>query len=281
VASFLRSRSGGSAETVKTYGKRLARYVAWHGGDGVDRASYDSYIAKIKREGRRPNGVALDARVLLLYADFIGIDTKGWQSPKMRETATSYLRENEYQLLLRGLAASPRDAEDRRFLAEFLRGTGLRLAEFQSLRWRDLDMEIGTVTVRSGKGGRTRTVPMPWDGPPAVARAIESATEQFWRKFPDKTLAEARLVTERVSIWEHAWEIENFLREAAKRAGLSGIECHPHVLRHSFAVDLTLRGVPQAVVQRLLGHASPATTGRYQKIAPVDIIDALRKAGKG
>src|SRR5271157_479884 len=88
VASFLRSRSGGSVETVKTYASRLGRYVEWHGGEGIDRESYDSYIAKIKREGRRPNGIALDARVLLLYADHLEVSTKGWQRVKMHDVVT-------------------------------------------------------------------------------------------------------------------------------------------------------------------------------------------------
>ena len=42
IAAFLRSRSGGSAETVRTYGKRLARYVAASGGPGIDRDRYDA-----------------------------------------------------------------------------------------------------------------------------------------------------------------------------------------------------------------------------------------------
>lgn len=279
VAGFLRSRSGGSADTVDTYGRRLARYAEWHGGPGIDRASYDGYIAKIKREGRRPNGIALDARVLLLYADFLKVDTEGWQRLKLRDVPTAWLRENEYEMLRRALADSPRDAEDRVFLADFLRGTGLRLREFLTLKWSDLDMVEGSVTVRSGKGGKTRVVPIPWEGPPALVRALESAQTAFWRRHPRKTLDEARLVSEFVWPTREPWRVHNMLYAAATRAKLGALGIHPHVFRHSFAVDLTLRGVPQAVIQRLLGHASPQTTSRYQQVMPIDIIQALQKAG--
>jgi site-specific recombinase XerD len=278
VAAFLRSRSGGSPDTVRTYAKRLARYTQWRGGPGIDRSSYDAYLARIKREGRRPNGIALDARVLLLYADFLKVDTDGWQRVRLRDVPTAWLRENEYEALRRALAGSRRDAEDRVFLLDFLRGTGLRLREFMQLRWRDIDLEVGTVTVRAGKGGRTRVVPIPWRGPPAAARALEAAQQAFWRRHPDRTLAEGRLVGDRVSPWEHQWRVRNFLTSAARRAGLQGLEVHPHILRHCYAVDMTLRGVPQAIVQRLLGHASPATTSRYQQVAPVDIVEALHRA---
>ena len=148
------------------------------------------------------------------------------------------------------------------------------------LRWRDVDFEGETVTVRSGKGGKLRVVPLPWEGPPALVRAMESARAAFWRRHPAKTLPEARLVSDFVWPDRDRWRVNNLLKAAATRAGLQGVEIHPHVLRHSYAVDLTLRGVPQAVIQRLLGHASPSTTGRYQKIAPLDIIEALRKAAQ-
>ncbi len=281
VRSFLRARSGGSVETVRTYSRRLAHYTEWHGGPGIDRESYDGYITKIKKDGRRQNGIVLDAQILRTYAEHNGIDTKAWQRTHQKDVPVQWIRDNEYAALREALATSRRDGRDRVFLLDFLRGTGLRLGEFQALRWRDIDMEQGIVLVRSGKGGKMRSVPIPYDGPPAMCRALEAVQEAFWRVHPENTLAEARLMGDRISMWRHGWEIQNFLRSGAKRAGLAALQIHPHVLRHSFAADLTLRGVPQAVIQRLLGHASPATTARYQQIAPTDIVEALRKASSG
>lgn len=280
IGSFLRSRSGGSPETVRTYASRLAQYTKWHGGPGIDRESYDSYMAMIRKKGRRPNGIALDSMILHLYADFLKVETEGWQRPRQKGVPVQWLRDNEYTALREALLASPdpKDGLDRAFLLDFLRGTGLRLGEFQALRWRDLDMEAGSVLVRSGKGGKMRVIPLPYDGPPAMSRALEAAQQAFWRVHPKETLSEARLVGDKVSVWDHGWRIQNFLREGARRAGLTTLGIHPHVLRHSFAVDLTIRGVPQAVIQRLLGHASPATTARYQQVSPVDIVTALRRA---
>src|SRR5262249_26553503 len=47
-----------------------------------------------------------------------------------------------------------------------------------------------------------------------------------------------------------------------------------HVLRHTFATQLTLRGVPLTVVKELLGHSCIAMTMRYSHVAP----SALRSA---
>jgi hypothetical protein len=47
-----------------------------------------------------------------------------------------------------------------------------------------------------------------------------------------------------------------------------------HVLRHTFATQLTLRGVPLTIVKELLGHSSITTTMRYSHVTP----SALRSA---
>ncbi|MBF6555554.1 MAG: tyrosine-type recombinase/integrase [Acidimicrobiales bacterium] len=278
VPAFLRSRSGGSTATVDTYRRRLARYVEWNHGTEIDRNRYDSYVAKLKRDGRQPNGIALDAQVLLLFAEHMDISTKGWQRPRSREVAVAWLRDAELEALRRALADSECDGPDRVFAVDFLRGTGLRLGEFLALRWRDVDMEEGLVTVRSGKGGKLRVVAVPWDGPPAGVRAIEGATAAFWRRHPERTLAEARAVTGPVAPWRRQWEVHNWLRAGALRAGLGGVAVHPHLFRHGYTLDLVMRGVPLPVVQRLLGHSSLRTTSRYAQVTPVDIVEALRKA---
>ena len=56
------------------------------------------------------------------------------------------------------------------------------------------------------------------------------------------------------------------LKRACKRAGLRPI--HWHVLRHTFASHLAMRGVPLKAIQELLGHATMEMTMRYAHLAP-------------
>src|SRR5262249_40444064 len=62
------------------------------------------------------------------------------------------------------------------------------------------------------------------------------------------------------------------LARACRKAGLRVITWH--VLRHTFATQLAMKGIPLHVVQALLGHVSIATTMRYAHVAP----SALRAA---
>ena len=64
----------------------------------------------------------------------------------------------------------------------------------------------------------------------------------------------------------HEVNISRELARAAKLAGLSK-RVTAHVLRHSFATHLLLRGVDIRSIQDLLGHADVRTTEIYTQLA--------------
>ena len=46
-------------------------------------------------------------------------------------------------------------------------------------------------------------------------------------------------------------------------AGISGVRCSPHTLRHTFAVQYLLAGGDVYVLSRTLGHSTVSTTEIY------------------
>lgn len=77
---------------------------------------------------------------------------------------------------------------------------------------------------------------------------------------------------------ECKWPLWN----ACRRAGLRRIGWH--VLRHSFASDLAMRGVPLKAIQELMGHATIEMTMRYAHLSPDvrrDAVQLLDDRGHG
>jgi site-specific recombinase XerD len=154
----------------------------------------------------------------------------------------------------------------------FTLNTGLRLGELRALRLEDVDRAQRQVTVsRSAwkaevagtKGKRVRVVPLN-DAAMAALAGIEGRRGFV---FAD----DAKMLTKEQCKWP--------LWRASDKADL-GRRIGWHVLRHSFASHLVMRGVSLKAVQELLGHTTLAMTMRYAHLAPNYLrgaVDALAR----
>lgn len=68
-------------------------------------------------------------------------------------------------------------------------------------------------------------------------------------------------------------DIRGSLKSAAKRAGIEHITVH--MLRHTFASQLTMKGVDLSSVQELLGHADLQTTQIYSHVSESHLVGAV------
>jgi integron integrase len=195
-------------------------------------------------------------------------------------------------------------------IAGLLYGSGLRLMELARLRVKDVDMDLKTLTVRSGKGDKDRTTILPLSVkeqlknhlievkslhendlargygevhlPDALGRKYPNAGKEWaWQYvFPANNLSvDPRSgKIRRHHIGDSA--IQEMIKKAIKK---SAIPKHGsvHTLRHSFATHLLMDGVNIREVQELLGHKNVETTMIYTHVlrdmskAPKSPLDAL------
>ncbi len=157
-------------------------------------------------------------------------------------------------------AMVPEDAEWQTMIVVALK-TGLRLGELLALRWEDVDLVAGRLVVRQAvargivgtpKSGKSREVPLSRDCVAALKAHRHLRGELVFCDLDGKMHPKSMC---KRPIWR-----------ACKRAGLRLIQWH--VLRHTFASHLVMRGVPLKAVQELLGHATIEMTERYAHLSP-------------
>ena len=166
--------------------------------------------------------------------------------------------------------------------------TGMRRGEFLGLRWADIDLPLGTVTVRrsveqthegigfkSPKGKRGRLISLPALTVDALKEHRQHQNAQ--RKALGKSYREDDLVCtlEDGSLWAPDAFTSQFAR-LARRIGLKGIRLHD--MRHSHATHLLQQGVHPKIVSERLGHSTVAITlDTYSHVLPGMQEDAAVK----
>ncbi len=143
-------------------------------------------------------------------------------------------------------------------LIAILRGAGLRRSEVVKLELRDYNSQTGALTVRGGKGGKDRTVYLPQE----AFSFLENWLKIRGRK-PGALLCPIRKGGE---IEYRLMTPQAVLLIVQKRAAEAGVSAFsPHDFRRTFCSDLLDAGVDIVTVQKLVGHASPVTTAKYDR----------------
>jgi len=243
----------------------------------LNHQAIQEYYSKAK-ETLTPRTVAKHHRLLsqaLKYAVRQGylvrnpcdlVDAPKWQSKPMRT-----LTEEEVSVFLEAASSSP-------YYPVYYAAvsTGLRQAELCGLRWRDLDLDSGSLSVNQVLYKRKGVSEL---RPPKTSHSrrqlkMTYKLGQYLRDY--KEIQETRY-------WQvHDWQLINKplpldyfvfgslnkpcspsmlshdFAKIAQGAGLKDVRFHD--LRHTFASLMLMRGAPAKVISEALGHASVAFT---------------------
>lgn len=252
-----------SAHTLDAYRRDLDALTVWATAQGVDDLAtlhteqLRAFIAAEHRRGLSPK--SLQRRLsacrsfyqwLLKHGRIAASPAASIRAPKAPRKLPQVLDVDEAVQLVELPTDAPLGVRDRAIL-ELFYSSGLRLSELCALRWRDLDLADGLVTVL-GKGSKQRSVPV---GSHACKALDDWRGESQGQ--PDAPVFPGRAGA---TITPRAVQIR--LQRLAQRQGLFK-RVHPHLLRHSFASHVLESSGDLRGVQELLGHADIATTQIY------------------
>lgn len=280
--SHLEFERGLSLNSVAAYRRDIAKWAAFCDGAGVDlRAAEPDHVTDFLerlRKGRPPAAAPMApssvARTLVSVRSFYrylvregGLDadpTARVGSPARPRSLPKAITVEQVERLIE---SPPPDLLGRRDAAmiEVLYGAGLRISELVDLDVDDVDLDAGTVLVRSGKGGKGRMVPLGRAARRAVGDYLVQSRPELLRRAGRRGDAAALFLNARGGRLgrQGCWKV---LKHHAAVAGLDRV-VSPHTLRHSFATHMLDAGADIRVVQELLGHSSLATTQVYTLVS--------------
>lgn len=230
--------------TVRVYINGVTCFLAAVNGGRVTADSAQAYVDGLAKTNLSSSTTSTRAHAIMRYLRWLGMNVK-LDCPTITVGEPVYLT---MQQLYKVVEACRTQLE--RVLVIVLFDTAIRISELLALSLSDVDWELKVIKV-TRKGGRVEDVNI---GDKALGEL------KGW-------LSVRQLNTESVFMgltYIEAWRI---IKKIGKRAS---VEVHPHIFRHTRAIDLLRNGVPINIVSQHLGHRSIATTmniyGRFRAV---------------
>lgn len=293
-SNMIRARlSRNTREQYLAWAVRFAKSSAAVGETPEERvASFISTLSKhsVATQKQALNALAGKGGLFAMLGRPLG-KMPSWVNAKRPERIPSWVTIKEAEAVMEHLT------EPWSSMIMLLIGSGLRIHECLSLRWRDLDFERLTVSIRGGKGDKDRVTVLSermleplrlrynrcralYLEDRAAAREGVEIPEAIAKKYPNAGIdwpyfwvfPAAGESTDPASgiIRRHHVHVKSFARPlklAVRRAGIAK-RVTAHSFRHGFATEYLLAGGNIRELQRLMGHTSLETTEIYLHCLP-------------
>jgi integrase/recombinase XerC len=282
--------------------RRVIQWFAWwiqevqgaepllHNIDRLRVQTYLRYVRSPHDEGRwnrcpqasaaretRPSTVASYFNVLRSFFRFCL--QEGWLEispvhgltrPRVPDDQVQPLSESQIKALVAAARESP-CPERNHAMVLLLVDTGLRASELCALVAGDLQAS-GQLRIR-GKGNKWRTVYCCAATCQAVRRCLQTrhdvqANEPLFQGERGPTPGTRMTISGEGDV----------IRNLGRSAGIKGVRCSPHTLRHTFAITFLRSGGNVLELKAILGHEDLKMVNRYVALASVDLAVAHRKA---
>ena len=284
ITAFLidRQARGLSPSTIEYYREKLATFRAYCVAQGV--SSVYAVTARLMRsfllalfETHNPGGVHGHYRAVRALLNWweMELEPAGWANPMRKVRAPKVRQEPLPPVVLEDLRAMLRTCERKTFAGDrdrallmLLLDTGVRRAEMCALNIEDVNLVTGTILIRRGKGGRSRTT--------FVGAKTRRALVAYLRHRPGVENREPLWVTVRSMRLSYAG-LREIVRRRAKRADVPAPSLH--AFRRAFALLSLRAGANVYTLQRLMGHSNVSVLARYLALVEDDLRRAHETAG--
>lgn len=295
---YLPGQRGLSVNTIKAYRDTfvlLFRFLAQHDRlkpeklllDQFDRKMVERFLVWLEEEKnsaastRNQRLAAIHAfirYVLMECPELIGgfKDILSIQSKRTEVKAPSYLSIAELQTIFRQADTKTRHGRRDLALLALLYDSGARVQEIIDLQMADIRLDKPATIVLTGKGNKSRIVPVM----PDTLNILSAYIAQLRKKEPDQAVF-TNQSGDKLSRSGVEYIIAKYVDKAKEsHPALKHRKVTPHVFRHSKAMHLTQANVNIVYIRDLLGHSSVQVTEKYARADSDMKRKAIEQASK-
>jgi len=248
---------GLSAHSIKGYLSDIKPILKFLEENSFEDAA-NLFLHNIYMSGYKSTTIARKIAALRRFAKFMNKPVSA-RTPRFDKPLPRFLDKKSVERILENEELN-KNRRDKAILELFY--CGLRVGEMASLKAEDIMLDEQTVRI-FGKGAVERIVPITGAAKKAlIAYNIENRHGALFVNRFGKPIS-SRGIRDIVYKWSRK---------------TLGYRVNPHALRHSFATHLLENGMGIRTIQKLLGHSSINTTGRYTHLNITMLIKEYQKA---
>ena len=281
---FYKQAEGVMPRTLKDYDRVLGDVLSVLGEDipldALKPATVRAYVHGLLSRGWKPATVNVYVRVLRCWLRWL------YHEGLLRENLAEHIKplrvpkqyphvlsELQVLALLKTAKSQARTWTGKRNLVIVLTflDAMLRLKELIDLEFSDINLQARSIQVRHGKGDKERVVFM--------GRRLTRAMREWLMLRGRYHLpgCDNVFITRSGSPLDERG-VEKVVQRLGREAGIEGVRCSPHTLRHTGATLFIRNGGDPFSLQRLLGHSDIQTTMIYVHIAGSALREAHARA---
>lgn len=263
-----------SPQTLKNYGDGVRFYLDWceaQDREPLVRDTLRTWTAELVEAGMAPTTIRARQLPVRRFAAWLADEFEipgdpfvGIKSPRLDAKVVEPLTDDELKALIKACApptgATPLEALRHRrdeAIVRLMLETGTRAGEVVAMTLDDVDLETGVATIRRGKGGKGRIVPLG----PQVSQSIDRYL-RLRRHHRLGATSPALWLGDRGKTFSYDG-LHKTLGERAAAAGLTGF--HPHKMRHTAAHRWLSKGGSETGLMAIAGWTRPDMLMRYTR----------------
>lgn len=251
---------GLSAKTMRSYDLAIRKFTAYFSCDDAEMIDkqvingYTNYLLSLGLSRHSVNNYLRSLKVFFKYLDdeYAFSLAKYIHFTKAPKKEKKIYNNGEIKVMLDYLSTTEQPIRDK-IIFLLMYDSGLRLSEVVTLRTDSIDFENNTILI-TGKGNKQRYV--------SIGKTLTSLMRMYnGGKVYFLCTKQGKPITQEAVV-------DMFRRMKA----VTGINIHPHLLRHNYATNFMIHQINSGSVdiyqlQMLMGHADSATTKIYLHMA--------------